>query len=168
MGFSNPGHAIPSFRHPETAVERTHHSSPKPSWRHSLKVSHPSLAPKDEETPRAWLGAFLGETFLTSTTIAIKSEMEQLMSLNRYRNAIAIFAAASLIAAAPPGQSRAKRVKSVAAQTGAAGGSAAGAAAGGSILQSSWMWALAGVIAAGGITAVALSDDDDRPVSPAS
>lgn len=101
------------------------------------------------------------------------------MSMKRYRNAIAILAAVSLIAAAPPGQQRPKRLaKGYAGQSsesagtagaGVAGGQAAvGAAAGSSILQGTWFWALAGVIAAGGLTAVALSGDGDPPVSPAS
>ncbi len=96
------------------------------------------------------------------------------MSMNRYRDAIAILAAVSLIAAAPPSHNRVKRVKAIVGQSGettaatGGGAEAAGTVAGTSIFQGTWIWALAGLIAAGGLTAVALSGDGDPPVSPAS
>ena len=91
-------------------------------------------------------------------------------------NIAAGLAAFALIAAAPPAPDRIKRANTrvagqTAAQGGAAGGTAAGAggaAAAGGILQSTWFLALAGLVAAGGLTAVALSNSNDAPVSPGS
>ncbi|KPH58056.1 hypothetical protein [Novosphingobium sp. ST904] len=86
---------------------------------------------------------------------------------------IAGIAAFGLVAAAPPAPERVKRASTrMATQTGAEGlpaaGGGAAAAAGGGILQGSWLWALGGIIAAGGLTAVAISNSDDPPASPAS
>lgn len=86
---------------------------------------------------------------------------------------IAGFAAFALVAAAPPAPERMKRASTrMATQTGAEGlpaaGGGAAAAVGGGFLQGSWLWALGGIIAAGGLTAVAISNSDDPPASPAS
>ncbi|WP_395396255.1 hypothetical protein WBP07_20350 (plasmid) [Novosphingobium sp. BL-8A] len=103
------------------------------------------------------------------------------MAIIRHRNAIAILAAVSLIAAAPPAPQSGKRLargfagqSSESTGTAAVGAgtggeaAAAGAVAGSSIFEGTWIWALAGLIAAGGLTAAALSGDGDPPVSPAS